>query len=347
MGVTLSVIIPVYNGGSAFKRCLEAVQASNYPPHEIIVVDDGSTDDSAHWARELGCDVLSTGSPKRGPAFARNVGAGYASGDVLMFIDADCAPLPDTFGSAAAYFERPDRPDAVIGTYDDAPGDSGFLSQYKNLMHAAVHRSSAGQVSSFWAGCGAVTRSAFVKVGGFDSVRFARPSIEDIEFGYRLTDAGGSIWLDADLHVKHLKRWTPISLLRTDLFDRAIPWTRLLLETKRREVNLNLQWHHKLSALFVVLFLTAALGLVLSAIPAAIIMLLAAAGLLILNRDLYQFFAQRRGVLFALRSIPWHWFYYVYSSLGYVIGVGLHLTVTASSNTSVRSETARTASTHQ
>ena len=94
---------------------------------------------------------------------------------------------------------------AVFGSYDDAPAAAGLVARYKNLYHHYVHQRSGASAQSFWAGCGAVRRSAFLAVGGFDEERYPRPSIEDIELGYRLTDAGYRIRFRPDLMVKHLK----------------------------------------------------------------------------------------------------------------------------------------------
>jgi len=80
-----------------------------------------------------------------------------------------------------------------------------------------------------WAGCGAVRRAAFVEVGGFQE-GYLRPSIEDIELGYRLSESGGRIRLAAEVQVRHLKRWTLASIVRTDVWRRGVPWTELLLE---------------------------------------------------------------------------------------------------------------------
>ncbi len=69
-------------------------------------------------------------------------------------------------------------------------------------------------------------------MSGFDA-SYKRPAIEDIELGYRLRHAGRRILLDRDLRVKHLKKWTFWGLLKTDVLDRGIPWTELILRDQR------------------------------------------------------------------------------------------------------------------
>jgi glycosyltransferase involved in cell wall biosynthesis len=85
---SVSVIIPVHNGGPEFRKCLESVQASTIPPDEIIVMADGDTDKSRDLAMEFATEVLKTPTPI-GPARGRNMAPRKANGDILLFIDAD------------------------------------------------------------------------------------------------------------------------------------------------------------------------------------------------------------------------------------------------------------------
>ena len=120
---------------------------------------------------------------------------------------------PWLIGRVAAYLQSDPGLAAVIGSYDDAPADPRFLSQYRNLLHHYVHQTGHEDASTFWCGCGAIRRAVFLDTGGFNG-GFGDPSIEDIEFGYRLRRAGRRIRLAKDVQVTHLKRWTAPSLLR-------------------------------------------------------------------------------------------------------------------------------------
>jgi cellulose synthase/poly-beta-1,6-N-acetylglucosamine synthase-like glycosyltransferase len=205
----------------------------------------------------------------------------------------------------------------LIGSYDDAPAASNFLSQYKNLLHHYIHQTSNEEASTFWGACGAIRRDVFLKMGGFDE-SYGRPSIEDIELGYRLKRAGYQIRLRKSLQVKHLKRWTARSLVQTDFFQRALPWSRLLLQDAKNGSDfgndLNLQASSRISALLVLL-LPGALAFTPWFGIAGITAFTATITLLWLNLPLYRFLQRKRGIGFALRTIPWHWFYYFYSSL--------------------------------
>ena len=239
------MIIPVFNSADTLKLCLASLRESLTLPIECIVVDDGSTDDSASVARGCGVSVLSTGG-RAGPARARNLGAASARGEVLFFLDADVCVSPDTIGRVQSAFEGDSTLDALIGSYDDSPASKDFLSQYRNLMHSFVHQTGRREASTFWSGCGAIRRSVFTEHSGFDEA-YARPAIEDIELGYRLSRSGRKIALDPELQVKHLKRWTFIGLVKTDVLNRGIPWTELILRDQNMPNDLNLQLSQRVS----------------------------------------------------------------------------------------------------
>ena len=105
----------------------------------------------------------------------------------------------------------------------------------------------ARRSTTFWSGCGAIRRSVFLQFDGFDEGKYKRPAIEDIELGYRLHAAGCKILLDRELVVKHLKRWTFWSLVKTDIRDRGIPWTELILRDRHLPSDLNVQLSQRVS----------------------------------------------------------------------------------------------------
>jgi glycosyltransferase involved in cell wall biosynthesis len=241
----ISVIIPVHNSAGHLRECLRSLSLSSVAPLECIVVDDCSTDDSAGVARQLGATVAST-ETRSGPARARNIGAKAARGEVLFFLDSDVCVRPDTLGRVAAAFSRDPDLDALIGSYDDAPGSEDFISQYKNLMHSFVHQRARQEACTFWSGCGAIRKAVFDEFGGFDE-SYNRPSIEDIELGYRLYEAGRKLALDREIRVKHLKHWTFWGLVKTDIFHRGIPWTELILRDRHMPNDLNVHLSQRVS----------------------------------------------------------------------------------------------------
>lgn len=253
--IRISIIIPVYNAASTLAVCLAGVKSSHYSCYELLVVNDSSTDQSVEIARSASAMVIDTLNGPVGPAAARNLGAVNARGDILFFVDADVLISSGTLASVAEAFELRPEYDALFGSYDDEPGDASFLSQYKNLTHAYIHQQAQVEGSTFWSGCGAVRRDVFLRHGGFDVARYPRPSIEDIELGRRMKLSGSRIWVDKTIKVKHLKRWTFKGLLKTDIFDRGVPWTRLILSERKIPDDLNLNRGQRISALLTTLLL--------------------------------------------------------------------------------------------
>ena len=316
---TISVIIPVYNGAPYLNSCLQGVADSDYRSYECVLVDDGSTDGSRAIAAEfptmVRIVVISDGP--RGPAYARNRGAEAAHGAILFFLDADVVLSPGALRRVASLFQERTDVAAVFGSYDNRPAAAGAVSRYRNLLHHYVHQNGNREAFTFWAGCGAIRRSVFQQIGGFDEKRFSRPSIEDIELGYRLRQSGYRILLDKGLQGTHLKSWNLYSLIQTDVACRAIPWSRLILDTHRAPDDLNLKLGQRLSVTLVGLAVTF-LALALVRVEFLLLSLIAFLGLVLLNRQLYQFFLRQHGVFFAASCIPLHFLYYLYGGLSYL-----------------------------
>ena len=89
MPASISCIVPVYNGARFLAEALESILAQTLRPTEIIVVDDGSTDATPAVGRAYSQHVFYVRQPNAGPASARNLGIGFATGSFLSFLDAD------------------------------------------------------------------------------------------------------------------------------------------------------------------------------------------------------------------------------------------------------------------
>ena len=118
---------------------MSSVAACIPPPKEVIVVADGDTDGSWRVAEEYGARVLRIPT-SGGPARARNLGAAEAKGDILFFVDADVTVPQDAISQVAGAFQDDPGLSAIFGSYDDAPFETNFLSQYKNLFHYYMHQ---------------------------------------------------------------------------------------------------------------------------------------------------------------------------------------------------------------
>lgn len=311
-GTTVSVVIPVHNGATEIVRALAPLKAAGDRVHEIIVVDDGSTDKSAEAAAALGVRVERLPAHS-GAAAARNLGVRCASGDVIFFLDADVVAPASTIARAAVLLDEHPEYDAAFGSYDDDPDVRTTLSRFRNLLHHYMHQTGNREASTFWTGCGVMRKAAFESVGGFDD-RWS--GIEDIELGHRLRASGRRIFLDPTLQVKHLKRWTLRSMVWTDLRYRAFKWSRLLLAQGKLPEDLNVSTGQRMS---VALSVLAVAMLPLSILDARWLAATvgAAAAVVSLNREFYALLLRRGGPTFALACIPLHILYFNCAGLGF------------------------------
>lgn len=328
-GPTISVIMPAYNAAHYLEKSLPPLIAMRERGEiaEVLVVDDCSPDPTnVATAEKLGATVVRM-PQNGGPGAARNHAAKQAVGDILWLIDADVVAHDDSARLVRLSFD--DREvGAVFGSYDSNPPAENFASQYKNLVHRYYHQRGKADSDSFWSGCGAIRRSVYLDLGGFDGKRFGRPSIEDIEFGFRMKSAGWSIRLVHGLLCTHLKRWSLPEVVRTDIFQRAVPWSHLILSGRGMNNDLNVSSAERVKAgvagLWFLSLFASLVPLFWPFAPAASLLL----GLMVvlLNRDLIGFFAGNKSAAFAAAATLFHQVYYVYSAATFTLcAAGYHL----------------------
>lgn len=208
-GLLCSVIVPVYNGAAVIGRCLDALGAQSCPPgsYEIVVVDDGSVDATAatvqawrlrHPAQR--CRLAQQANA--GPAAARNRGAQEAAAPLLLFTDADCAPLPDWIERMVAAFEQTETAGAKGAYLSDQRGlvPRFVQAEYEDRYDRMAGLEQIDFIDTYSAG---YRRSIFLENGGFDPI-FTTASVEDQEFSFRLAQKGYRLVFAPQARVKHL-----------------------------------------------------------------------------------------------------------------------------------------------
>ncbi|HEY4720560.1 MAG TPA: glycosyltransferase, partial [Anaerolineae bacterium] len=188
--IEFSVIVPVYDGVETLSRCLNALlhQSIDRNRYEIIVVDDGSRDQTASVAESiLGSNAARViRVPHGGPAHARNVGAQAACGEVILFTDADCEPAHDWIERMAAAFNDPLIAGAK-GVYQTRQKSlvARFVQQeYQDKCDRMLGQPSIDFIDTYSAG---YRRSLFLDNQGFDPTFIVD---EDQELSFRLTALG-------------------------------------------------------------------------------------------------------------------------------------------------------------
>lgn len=136
--VSFSVVIPNYNNAGTLARAIDSVLTQTYPALEVIVIDDGSKDNSADVARSFGDRVQYVRQENAGVSAARNKGARLAKGDWLAFLDADDLYLPERLETHARWIDREPEIDFLFGDQEYREPD-GKLLQY------AINASESGR----------------------------------------------------------------------------------------------------------------------------------------------------------------------------------------------------------
>ncbi|HNT74051.1 MAG TPA: exopolysaccharide biosynthesis polyprenyl glycosylphosphotransferase [Anaerolineae bacterium] len=201
--VEYSVIVPAYRAADVIGACVRALlqQTVERARYEIIVVDDGSPDGTAEAAEAAGADRVVRMAQNGGPAAARNAGVAAASGDVVLFTDADCEPAPDWIAQITAPFADPDVAGAK-GVYRTR--QTQWIARFTQLEYESKYTRMAGQeridfIDTYSA---AYRRDVFLTNGGFDVI-FKTASVEDQEFSFRLARKGYRLVFVPDAAVYH------------------------------------------------------------------------------------------------------------------------------------------------
>jgi len=197
----LSIIIPTHNSESVIKRCLDSLTSQSIPREqfEIIVVDDGSKDKTIDIAKECGTDKIIVTEPCF-QGRARNIGVNNALGEILAFIDSDCAAKNNWLETIQREIKNIESMGGPVknGSVHSLVAWAEYLMEFSGWDEYRKR-----SVVSFVPGCNQVcTKEAFLRVGGFSENRLS----EDVLFGYTLEKAGIQLLFVPELQVLHFCR---------------------------------------------------------------------------------------------------------------------------------------------
>lgn len=182
----VSVAIPCYNGSAYIGDSLQSVLAQSRPADEILVVDDGSTDDSAAIIRRYPVSLLSHAQNK-GLSAARNTALGAAAGDILLYIDVDALAAPNLLDVLLAAY-TPDAQLAGVGGQGIESNIRSLADRWRRAHASQGHGPRAKNAPFLFGLCMSFRVKALQQVGGFNET--FRTNAEDMDIGLRLTQAG-------------------------------------------------------------------------------------------------------------------------------------------------------------
>ncbi|MFH1360049.1 MAG: glycosyltransferase [Candidatus Omnitrophota bacterium] len=197
----ISIIIPVYNGEKTIEKTIEAVKSQINPQeHELIVVDDGSTDNTQNILK-FAPGILYIRQENQGPACARNRGFKESKGEWIFFTDADCMPQKDWIQRALKHFKDP-AIGVVAGSYTLYNKDSLLARciqkeiMYRHIKLMPLYPKSFGSYNF------CVRRNVFEEVGGFNE-QYRHASGEDNDLSYKILNKGYKIYFAQEILVAH------------------------------------------------------------------------------------------------------------------------------------------------
>lgn len=198
----LSVIIPAFNEENYIGACLQSIQKQTQKPLEVIVVNNNSTDRTSKIASQFNVRIVN--EKKKGVSAARNAGAKMATGNILVFLDADCQMPPTHLQSLVNDFKSNKPIDGLAGPYVIHDGGK-FVEWITKRGHYFWHYfrfiNFLFGYQGFSGGNVAMKKSSFIAAGGFDETLHDILQTEDAEFAIRLHRLGFHIFFDQNLTV--------------------------------------------------------------------------------------------------------------------------------------------------
>lgn len=206
----VSVVVCSYNGGRTLEQCLRSLAALAYPDYEVILVDDGSTDDTPAIGTRFP-QVRTIRQPNQGLSAARNVGLAAATGEIVTYTDADCFADADWLTLLVHQLETSGA--AAVGGPNLTPEDGWLAGCVACAPGQPIHVLESDEIAEHIPGCNmAFRREALLAVGGCDPL--FRKAGDDVDLCWRLQGAGYRITFAPGAFVWHHRRQGPRAYLR-------------------------------------------------------------------------------------------------------------------------------------
>lgn len=316
-----SIIVPVYNSQISLKRCLDAIFSSEMKDFEVIVIDDGSRDNSSLIAKGYPAKLV-TLNENLGRPYARNIGAENSQGEILVFIDSDITIKKNTLKKIGEDFKTEKNIVAVIGVLSKECPHKDFFSQYKNLYMHYIFRKCPRYIDFLYSSLAAIKKDCFLR---FDE-RFRIG--EDTELGQRYKKLDKKILLNPELEVTHLKKYNFKKIIRND-FSVPFWWVKsFMLHRGLRDIFGKRRFAHarmnQLMNIFICYLIT--LSLILFYRPGMKIFFCILLFInLVLNLKFFGFLCKERGFLFLVKSIAFTYLDSLIMGSGILAGFIHHL----------------------
>lgn len=226
--ISLSIVIPTYNPNINLIKTLDSIKGSTIPPKDIIIVDDHSIFEIKDYVLQYDITCIRL-KENCGPAIARNIGAGFAKSDIILFIDDDIQIPNDCIRNVLQDFSSRNCV-AVVGLLSPIHPNKDILSLYKNFYMYFSLYNSPSNFTTLYTSITAVNSNIFQLFKGFDETH-RKASVEDVDLGQRIVNTGYEIFLDKRLLVIHNKKYTITSFMKNE-FGRSFDLLSMLVRNK-------------------------------------------------------------------------------------------------------------------
>jgi glycosyltransferase involved in cell wall biosynthesis len=306
----ISVIIPVYNDEKYLGKCLKSIFDSDYENFEVIVVNDGSTDNSLFQAHNFPCRIVNLKN-NLGVANARNEGANAAHGDLLIFFDSDAVIEKDTISNFKKVHDNPNIMISCCSVYPESLS-RGFTPDLLAMTWHYYYKL-IGKQSSFIPTMGfSIYKKVFNEIGQFNKV-FKSAGGEEFEIGMVAIQKGYNLYVEQSFCIHHhFQRFWPRC---KSLFRRSYVYARIVLQ---RNFILDKGHGTLKEGVNAILSILGILALIISVFFPYFIVLFFITVIMQILLDIGQnlFFIKKRGILFFIRSIPVQYIWYFVMGLG-------------------------------
>jgi len=195
----VTVITPIYNNAKMIGDCLESLLPQDYPDYEVIVVDDGSTDNTPDEVRKYPVKLIT--NPHLGISAARNAAIKAATGDIIITMDSDLKVPSDLISRMVKPLLADEKRGVVMSWWDISNPDNLVASLIFRGYEYFIHN--LDEPNFFWGYCFAIKKKIFDQIGYFDE---SLPLVEDVDFAYRMVHAGYTIKILKEVRVWHYFR---------------------------------------------------------------------------------------------------------------------------------------------
>lgn len=316
----LSVIVPAYNSQSTLDLCLSAIKKSTHKNYELIVVNDGSTDQTFAIARKFTNHIISFPRNK-GKQTARKAGIAKSRGQIIVNIDSDVIIKPDSLQIISGYFHQHPNISAVTGLLEWDNPFPNFPTLYKNL-YMNFYFSQLPRKITFLYGSIFAVKKASLKQLSFP--RHLKNS-EDSEIGQQLIKQAQEIHLIKSLKVIHIKTYTLKTLLIND-FMVPYDWAQIFIlhqgwnQIGKYRTGYMHASKTQIVSLFLVPMITIFIALSFLYTCSMFFTIFILSIWIITNYRFFKFLCQKKGLLFTLRSISLTFFDHLIMAIGIFCG---------------------------